>query len=183
MNHLKKCAFLSVVLVGFGSWRSSAHGEFLTSLSVSVSQPADGRFHYLYALTNQAGSDLNAFSFILNVSPDAALESVTGPPGWAITYAVVDPVIAWDSASSATDLSPGTSGLFEFSSRLGPTPRDFIVLGADPSGVSFDANQGVTSAPGIGAVPEPSSILLCVLGILGLFSCPRLRTRSSLHRD
>jgi hypothetical protein len=183
MNHLKKCAFLSVALVGFGSWKSPAHGEFLTSLSVNVSQSADSRFHYLYTLTNQAASDLNAFSFILDVSPDAALESVTGPLGWDITYAVGDSVIAWDSASSATDLSPGTSGLFGFSSRLEPTPQDFIVLGADTSGVSFDANQGVTSAPGIGTVPEPSSFLLFVLGILGLFRCPRLRTRSPLHRD
>jgi hypothetical protein len=177
----------SALLTGLGAGEQVARGDFLVTLSDDVSRTAGGQYLYQYTLTNEDASDLNAFSFILNVSTGAALDPITGPPGWEITYALGDSVISWDSLSSLTDLTPGASALFTFVSPLGPGPQDYAVLGSDAAGISFGSVQATTLGPS--AVPEPSTLLLCSIGLLGLLGYvgwprhPLRRRPRPDHRD
>jgi PEP-CTERM motif len=95
-----------------------------------------------------------------------ALATIGGPGGWDITYSAGDSLISWDSLSSASDLTPGANALFSFISPLAPGPQDFTALGSDASGTEFGSDQGVTQGPTV--VPEPSSLTLACLGVLGL---------------
>jgi lipopolysaccharide/colanic/teichoic acid biosynthesis glycosyltransferase len=147
--------------------RPAYAGSLVLSVNDAVSKTTDQEFLYQYTVTNQGQStDLEAFSFLLNVAPDSSLSAISGPPGWDLTYSSGDPVVSWDSPSPVFDLLPGATVQYSFLSPLGPGPQDFIALGSDATATVFGDAQGTVLGPS--AVPEPSTLTLSLLGLFVL---------------
>jgi hypothetical protein len=139
----------------------------ITSVSDQVTILPGGLVQYNYTLTNQPTSTLPAVLFNLNVDTKADLKAIKSGAGWTTTYSPGAGFIEWDSPGPFTDLVPGSSGTFSFVSPLGPSDQSFFVVGLNDQGIDF--NSGTTSAPGsTAAVPEPSSLAMWGIGVLGL---------------
>jgi hypothetical protein len=161
----------------------SVRGDFITTLTPSVGPGPGGLTDYQYTLTNQADSTLPAVEFALSVAPGADLTSLTGPAGWVITYNPGDSSVDWSSPSPATDLLPGQSAVFDFSSPLGPVSLDYLIAGLDDTTGTVGTNQGTILSPGASSVPEPSALLLGGIGLLGLLGYEGWSRRPSRRRE
>jgi hypothetical protein len=155
---------LALLISGY----SSARGDFITTLIPSVAAKPGGLTDYQYTLTDHGDSTLPAVEFALSVAPDANLVSLNGPVGWNITYTPGDSSVDWSSPSTATDIVPGQTAVFGFSSALGPVPLSYLIVGLDDTTGSLAINQGTIVSAGASSVPEPSTLLLCGIGLLGL---------------
>lgn len=147
---------------------SSVRGDFITNVSATVTQEADGRFLYDYTLTNEITSDLPAVEFALDVGKDADLLGLYAPTGWEITYTPGFSSVDFASPSATTDILAGSSVHFGFSSVLGPTQIDYFTVGFDETTFNIETNQGQIAGPGASTVPEPSGLALLGTGALGL---------------
>jgi len=145
-----------------------AKGGFITTLTATTTPEPGGLTLYSYALTTDPASTLNAEGLGISVSADANLINITGPTGWEITYNTGDTLVTWESSDPSTDLLPGQSAIFSFESPLGPAQQSYLATGFDTTGTIFGTYTGNVSGPGVTSVPEPSSLLLSGIGVLGV---------------
>jgi hypothetical protein len=164
--------FIALVLVAIVGGRQSARAGLITDVTASTTPVAGGLTQYDYTVTNESSSTITASFFFVAVDTTANLSVMTAPSGWDISYATGDTVIEFSSPDSSLDIIPGSSGQFSFESPLAPVITTDAVAGID-SNFNFVQNDGVTSGPALSSVPEPSSALLCTLGVLGVLTFHR----------
>jgi hypothetical protein len=166
LRAIARIGLFGIISLSWG-W-TSAQGDFLTTLTVDVSPEASNLFLYNYTLSNHNDSDLPAAAFSLDIAAQADLQSITGRAGWDIFYSARDTLISWESSAASFDLPPGFNDVFSFVSPLGPMLTDYLVVGLDETTFEIQTNQGQIAGPMTSAVPEPSALLLCGIGFLGL---------------
>ena len=176
-------------------------GEISASATIS-SNPDGANFDYTINLTNTssgASADPIAtfwFSWVpgadfMNTAP----VNVTNPAGWmdvVTNGGTTDSfAIQFDSTTAANDLAPGASATFSFVSATTPAQ----LMGNSPfhSGSpeldSFVYSQGPLMGDGFGAflvtpavssVPEPSSLVLGLFGVVTSFGYMQFRNRKRI---
>jgi hypothetical protein len=151
-------------------------GDLITDLTVNVSQATGGLYTYSYTLTDESTSTLGASQLFLAVSPNANLSSVSAPSGWDLFYTAGDPDVSFLSRDSSFDIAPGTSGLFAMTSVVGPAAGADLIRGFDDNAGTFAQNTGTVLTA---SAPEPSSLVLGVLGAAGAAVYCRARRRHS----
>jgi hypothetical protein len=168
---------LALALVAIAASRHTARADLLTDLSVSTMLVSGGLTQYDYTLADLSTSTVTASSFFVVVDGTANLSALSAPSGWDISYTPGDMAVGFTSPDPSLDIMPGFSGLFSFESLLTPVLESYEVAGIDPN-FNFVVNTGVIASAGV--VPEPSSAVLCTLGILAVlsFHC-RLRRKPS----
>jgi hypothetical protein len=149
----------------------------MTDLSVSTMPVSGGLTQYDYTLANLSTSTVTASFFFVDVDGTANLSALSAPAGWDISYNTGDMAVGFTSPDPSLDIQPGFSGQFSFESVLAPVQAPYEVAGIDAN-YNFVVNTGVIWSASI--VPEPSSAVLCALGILGVLSVHgRLRRKPS----
>jgi hypothetical protein len=169
------CIALALVAIGGGS--QSARAGLITNVTVSTTPVTGGLTQYDYTVSNESSSTITASFFFVAVDTTANLSVMTAPTGWDISYATGDPVIELSSPNSSLDIIPGASGQFSFESPLAPVITTDAVAGID-SNFNYVENDGSTSGPALASVPEPSSVLLCALGAVGVLAFHRRLKRN-----
>lgn len=157
----------------------SKAGGLLTDLAVNVTREAGGLYEYDYALSVDQSSTLGASQLFLAISTNAGLASVSAPSGWDVFYTSGDPDISFLSSAPSSDIAPGGLGPFSLTSPVGPAPSDFLVRGFDYNAGTSDDNPGTVLTPS--AVPEPSGLILSVLGAACVVAFGGARRRVSGH--
>lgn len=152
-------------------WPSSelyAYGSTET-LTVTPSYSIDGDYYiYQYVLTNNtAHTDIESFELTLAPTLDMnEITIVSGPDDW---WAQVRPLfhqIDW-SNDSGDPIAPGGSATFKIRTKYGPSAGPAVVAAChDGLGWSGDT---------YGPVPEPSSIIALMCGVMGLAGFRRKR--------
>ena len=160
---------LAAALLAIAASAHSARADLITSLEVSTKPIAGGLTEYDYTLTNLPSSTVTASSFFVAVDATANLTMLTAPSGWDISYATGDPAVAFTSPDPSVDIVPGSFGLFSFDSLLRPDPATYEVTGIDANN-NVDANNGVILSA---SVPEPASVVLLTVGVLGMLGLGR----------
>jgi hypothetical protein len=134
---------------------------------------AGGTFLYAYTVANPTASTGGVSQFFVIVGPTANLTAITTPIGFDSFYSAGSTVAEFDSISSATDIAPGSSGVFSFLSAAGPASFPVTARSIDDTSGTFTDVTSLSVAP----VPEPSSLVLCGLGAAGLALVVRRRRR------
>jgi hypothetical protein len=180
-------------------------GEISASATIS-SVPDGANFDYTINLTNTstgASADPIAtfwFSWVpgadfMNTAPI----SVTTPAGWmdVVTHggATDGFAIQFDSTTAANDLAPGASTSFSFVSATTPAQlagnSPSTSQGVFPELTSFAYSQGplmgdttgaflVTQVAAVSSVPEPSSLVLGLFGVVTSFGYMRFKNRKRI---
>ena len=169
---------IALALVAIAGGRQSARAGFITDVTVSTAPVSGGLTQYDYTVSDASGSTITASFFFLAVDTTANLSAMTAPTGWDISYATGDTVIEFSSSDPSHDITSGSIGLFSVESPLTPVITTDAVAGID-SNFNFVQNNGVILGPAVASVPEPSSALLCGMGVLGVLGFHR---RSRLFR-
>jgi hypothetical protein len=159
---------LALVLITLAAWSSPVQAGYSVEISSSVTPQGGSLNLYQYTITTDAGSSLPTVEFTLTVDPTADLTSIAGASGWVITYSTGDNFVDWSSLSPSTDLQPGDKAIFSFLSSLGPIQQEYQIVGLIDDPFQFDTSQGQIAAPGLNAVPEPTSWVLATTGALCL---------------
>jgi hypothetical protein len=176
-------------------------GEISASATIS-SVPDGANFDYTINLTNTstgASADPIAtfwFSWVpgadfMNTAP----VSVTNPTGWTDVVtnggATDGFAIQFDSTTAANDLAPGASASFSFVSATTPAQLagNSPFHSTSPELTSFVYSQGPLMGDGFGAflvtpavssVPEPSSLVLGLFGIVTSFGYMQFKNRKRI---
>jgi hypothetical protein len=168
---------LAMALVAIAASHHSVRADLITDLSVTTTPESGGLTLYSYTLADLSTSTITASSFFVVVDTTANLSALSAPTGWDISYTAGDTAVGFTSPDPSLDIMPGFSGPFSFESLLTPVLVPYEVAGIDPN-FNYVVNTGVI----LGAsVPEPSSAVLCTLGILGVLSFHgRLRRKQSV---
>ncbi len=166
---LNKSLVTSLVLLA-ATAGGTAEASLLTTLSTSTSTDPLGNTNYVYTLTNEAASTLSAIALRIDVDPAADLTSIDSTAGWFATYSPGDSLISWESPSVATDIQPGNSAEFRFTSPLAPSTQGYAILGFDSNTLDFDFISGTTVGPSsiASVVPEPSTASMAASGLASL---------------
>jgi hypothetical protein len=163
---------IALTLVAIVGGRPSARAGLITNVAVSTTPVSGGLTEYDYTVSDLSSSTITASFFFVAVDTTANLSAMSAPTGWDISYATGDPVIEFSSPDPSLDIIPGSFGLFSFDSPLAPIITTDAVAGID-SNFNYVQNVGSILGPAVASVPEPSSALLCALGILGVLSFHR----------
>jgi hypothetical protein len=163
---------IALALVAIVGGRQSARAGLITDVAVSTTPVSGGLTQYDYTVSNESSSTITASFFFVAVDTTANLSAMTAPTGWDISYATGDTVIEFSSPDPSLDIIPASFGMFSFDSPLTPVTTTDAVAGID-SNFNFVQNNGSILGPAIASVPEPSSALLCALGVLGVLSFHR----------
>ena len=163
----KIIGMLVLFSVGAG-YNGTVHAEFLTTLTVVETPEAGGLLRYEYSLTNRSDSDLPAVSLAIEVSAQADVQSIAGPPGWDFSYNQGDSPVSWDASAPGFALLPGQHAIFSFLSPAPPTLNRFGVVGLDDATSRIEFNQGWIDAPGVATIPEPTSMIPLGTGLIAV---------------
>jgi hypothetical protein len=163
---------IALALAAIVGSRPSARADFITDVTVSTTPVSGGLTQYDYTVSDESISTITASFFFVAVDTTANLSAMTAPTGWDISYATGDTVIEFSSPDPSLDIIPGSFGMFSFESPLTPILSTDAVAGID-SNFNFVQNVGPILAPAIASVPEPTSALLCALGVLGVLGFHR----------
>ena len=155
----------------FGAEPSRA--AFVTQVTPVVTPIAGGRYSYTYTVTNTPLSTVDLGAFYVGVTDDANLDSITEPAGFLPIYTPGFETIEFASTDASTDITPGSSGTFSFTSPLAPALTAYANQSYDDG--SFDS--GTTLAPNSSPVPEPATACSAALG--GVWLLGRRRRRST----
>jgi hypothetical protein len=198
---MKKIFIFGMALVVGGMLVAPARAAGIIGASAVCTAVADGPdFDYTVTLTNTSGTGndpIGTFWFAWVPGADFMATSplsVTNPTGWkdAITHvpntATNGYAIQWVESNSAAAIAPGNSLVFKFTSADTPAgiTGDSIFYPTTPvltsfvySGTPFQGDSKqflVTFASS--AAPEPSSLVLGLVAIVGSFAWQRLRRRA-----
>ena len=156
---------LAIALAALAAGAQSARAGLVTSLTVSTTPVAGGLTEYDYTLTNLPSSTVTASFFFVAVDATANLTSAwTRPSDWDISYATGDMAVGFTSPDPSVDIVPGSSGHFSFDSPLLPIQAPYEVAGIDANS-NFVTNSGTVLSA---SVPEPASVVLLTVGVLGM---------------
>ena len=155
---------LAMMLVAIAVGQYPARADLITNLGVSTTLLPGGLTEYDYTLSDITTSTVDASFLYIDVSSQANLSLLTAPTGWDISYSTGDTTVIFTSPDPSVDITPGTSGMFSFESPLAPMWVPYEVAGID-SNYNYVTNDGLIFSA---SVPEPTSGLLCALGILGV---------------
>jgi hypothetical protein len=160
---------------------ASAVGGQAQSATATISGvAAGGVFDYTITLHNTGTTALDSFWYAWTLSGNNLSAGISNPGsslGWIDTALEGNTSISWEGNSSNT-LAVGQSATFTFASTETPSAITKSPSGESVAYVSgtgpntFDQNDpGVASpvfSPTLVAVPEPSSLTLLIVGVLGL---------------
>jgi hypothetical protein len=127
-----------------------AYGQLATTLSVETTLEPDGRTRYEYLLENLPESTFPVNVLLLDVGPGADPQSILGPTGWQSDFSPDEPNyrLGWGSAGPQFEIAAGSSGVFSFTSPLGPGDMEFVVGNLLPDGSDFaDVLFGSVAGP------------------------------------
>jgi hypothetical protein len=154
-----------------------ARAGFNANVLSGATAEGGGLYLYTYMVQDLATSTLAVSEFDMVIPTDANLQSLMAPSGFLALYTPGDVTISFVSNDAATDIQPGLSGTFSFTSMDAPGLGSFsLITYDDPNGFgSGDMISGVSVAPQ--AVPEPGSLVLLGLGLPGMIALVALRRR------
>ena len=164
---------LALAIVAFG--QAPARAVFITTVTPTVTPQGGGVFLYSYNVANSPNSTVGVAEFDVDVYTGANLASLTNPVGFLALYTAGDSFVQFLSTDPASDIAPGTSGVFSFTSIYGPALANDLTRGFDPTGAPAQ-NAGRTLAP----VPEPSALVLFGLGLAALPVVRAYRRRAAV---
>ncbi len=173
----KRAPFALGLAAALALGAAPAQASFNAGILPTVT-PQGGNFLYSYLVTDLATSTSNISEFDLDVSggqqamgiitpTGAPLSNITMPTGFINLYTLGDPYISFQSTDPSTDIAPGASATFSFTSPDGPATQAYQFVDLNTG----NTMGGTTLSPtplGAAAVPEPGSLLLVALGIPGL---------------
>jgi hypothetical protein len=183
---MRSISLLGIVLA-IGLQSAPASADYVV-FGTQTSQPNGSNFDYTITLTNASTSTLNVGTFWFSWVPGQDFmsnapvsNSEISPTGWAeiVTHAGNNDgfAIQWVASNASFDLTPGHSLTFGFTSAETPAQLagNSQLFPAFPEGTSFvysgapfsDAGHQFVVTQGA-SVPEPSSLLLTLLGSLAL---------------
>ncbi len=165
---------LALALAAIAGGRPSARADLVTSLGVSTMAVSGGLTDYDYTLADLSASTVTASFFFVDVSSTANLTALSAPTGWDISYTPGDTAVGFTSSDSSYDIAVGATGLFSFDSTLAPQMAPYEIAGVDAN-YNYVPNDGMILSA---SVPEPSSVVLCTLGVLGVLGL-RWRLKSA----
>jgi len=169
----------------------------LTASGVAIGTPVGSDWSYSMTLTNSSSSTVSLATFWFGWVPGEdflphAPISESAPSNWAVN-AITNGgagdgyAIRYEATATAGDLAPGSSLVFGFMSHDSPTvlAGDSPFYPGTPAGTSFVYQGGPFSGASdqfivtFQSVPEPSALLLGVIGAAASFVYARTRRRRS----
>jgi PEP-CTERM motif len=192
---MKRIILIVVALAATGLLTSIATAGTINASATITATPDGSDFDYTITLTNTSGTgndNIATFWFAWVPGEDFLATqpiSVTNPPGWTdvITHFPDTPTngyaIQYNAGSAADDLVPGNSLVFAFKSADTPAGLmgNSVFYPTTPVLTSFVYSQGPLQGDGkqflvtFASVPEPSSLVLGVVGVVGSLALRRLR--------
>ena len=154
-----------------------ARAGFNASVTATEAPRAGGLYLYTYTVSVAASSTVSASEFDVAVNDPIGLGSITPPNDFFTFYSPGDSTISFTAFDAG--ITPGHSGTFSFTSLSAPG-RGMVpdlIRGLDSSTFTVDDIPGMIIGPAV--VPEPSSLLLCALGGVGVGLLARARRRPS----
>ena len=175
---------LTLLLVAVGR----ANASFDTSLLVNITPQSGGIFLYTYTANVLPTSTANLAEFDVNLndsslgplSPGANISAITQPTGFINLYTTGDAFISFQSTDSSTDIQPGASGTFSFTSAAAPALQPYLFRSFDGPNIQA-TGQVLAPSTRAAAVPEPSGLFALGLGLAGVFGA-RARRRVALTK-
>ena len=143
-----------------------ARAAFVATETTNVVLEKNGFYMYSYTIAVAASSTVSASEFDLQLYAPIDPNSIISPSNFFTFYTVGDPFISFTAdynPNGFDGIAPGSTGTFSFVSAAAPGNGSYQTSGLDDSSGSVDAIPGITNIP----VPEPSSLLLTVLGASG----------------
>ena len=170
---------LGILLAIGTTW--TLHAQTLSASGLFSGSGSGGTFNYTLTLTSSLASTTNIETFWFSWVPGQDFMAVdpTGigtPAGWTdnITHTGGSDGYAIQFVTSTTPLAPGGSLTFTFTSGSSPAimAGDSPFFPTKPIGTSFVYSgpplQGTSDEFVVATVPEPSSMVLLGMGLLGL---------------
>jgi hypothetical protein len=196
MHYMKGIFSLGIALTLAGLLAAPAGAAGIISANAVISDTPDGAdFDYTITLTNKGTDNIGTFWFawvpgedFMHTSP----LSVTNPSGWKdrITNggAADGFAIQWTETTAGTaDITPGSSLTFKFTSADPPAqlmgnsvfyPSTPVLTSTLYQGAPFSGDSTQFAVTFAAAVPEPSSLGLGLVAVVGSLAWQRLRRRA-----
>jgi hypothetical protein len=193
---VKRIVFLGIALAAAGLPIADTTAGTINASATITATPDGPDYDYTITLTNTSGAgNDNIGTFWFGWVPGADFLatsplSVTDPTGWkdTITHggSTDGYAIQYVAKTSADEIAPGNSLVFGFKSA--DTPADLmgnsVFYPTTPVLTSFVYSQGPFQGDGLqftvtfASVPEPSSLVLGIIGVAGSLAFLRLRRRA-----
>ena len=156
-----------------------ARAALVTNILASVTPQSGGVSLYTYTVTDLPTSTSSISEFDLDVSggqipmgiitpTGALLSNITMPTGFINLYTTGDPSISFLSTDPSTDIAPGTSGIFSFTSPSRAVLQAYQFSTFDGTGSTTGGRVLSPTPLAAPSVPEPNGLLLLALGVPAL---------------
>jgi hypothetical protein len=190
---MKRFILSVIALVAAGLSAPDATAGSINASATITATPDGSDFDYSITLTNTSGAgNDNIATFWLGWVPGEDFLatnplSVTPPSGWTdvVTHGGSSDgyAIQFDALATANAIAPGDSLVFAFKSADTPARLmgDSVFYSNTPVLTSFVYSQGPFQGDGrqftvgFASVPEPSSLLLGIIGVVGSLALRRFR--------
>lgn len=164
--HLKLGLVVPAVALFLAIGQAPARAALVTTVTSTDLPQSGGGFLYTYTVMNSSSSTVGVSEFDVNVSTTADLGGLTNPTGFLALYTTGDPFVQFLSTDPSADIAPGSSGVFTFTSLVGPASSADLLRGIDSSGAPVENPGVVNVAPT--ATPEPATVALLGMALAAL---------------